>query len=100
MNEKNKIYRYVVLFQFNNDISEKTIRKIEKAFRNLCKNLVSVKDYEWGINSSTENLTNGFTHCFIVTFEEEKVRDLYLTHPEHLAFMQNYPDANLKKHTC
>ena len=45
---------------------------IVEAFRALCAELPFVQDFEWGRNSSTENLNEGYTHCFIVTFADEK----------------------------
>lgn len=94
---KKGMYRHVVLFQFNEKANEKAIRSIESAFRDFCAKLDFVKDFEWGINSSTENLNDGFTHCFIVTFADETGRNLYLPHPEHLEFCRVFLDPYLKK---
>ena len=33
-----------------------------------------------------ENLSAGFTHCFLVTFRNAKARDAYLPHPAHEDF--------------
>ena len=33
-------------------------------------------------------LSQGFTHCFLVTFRDEKGRDAYLPHPEHKKFVE------------
>jgi hypothetical protein len=35
---------------------------------------------------SVEKLTEGYTHCFLVTFKTVQDRDIYLPHPEHQAF--------------
>ena len=91
------LYRHVVLFQFNDDTSEPLITTIEDAFRALCAELPFVKDFEWGRNSSPENLNDGFTHCFLVTFASAQDRDIYLPHPAHVAFCKEYLDTNLKK---
>ena len=42
--------------------------------------------FEWGTNSSPENLDQGFTHCFTLTFSDEECRNRYLPHPAHKAF--------------
>jgi hypothetical protein len=97
MTERSGIYRHVVLFQFNDAIPQATVEGIEGAFRDLCARLPFVKDFEWGRNSSPENLNDGFTHCFIVTFADENGRDQYLPHPEHQAFCRQFLDPNLKK---
>jgi len=97
MDTTTPIYRHVGLFQFNDDTPANTGGEIEQAFRALCTGLPFVKDFEWGRNSSPENLNDGFTHCFLVTFASAQDRDTYLPHPAHVAFCQNFLDANLKK---
>ncbi len=44
-------------------------------------------DLEWGTNNSPEGLNQGFTHCFLVTFESKDDRDAYLPHPAHQEFV-------------
>lgn len=97
MGTKAKIYRHVVLFQFNDDTPDTTVKAIEAAFRAFCAELPFVTDFEWGRNSSPENLNDSFTHCFIVTFADAQGRDDYLPHPKHVAFCEKYLDDNLKK---
>ena len=78
--------RHVVLFKFKDSSTPDDIKKVEEAFAGLARNLKLIKDYEWGINVSPENLNQGLTHCFFVTFESAEDRDAYLVHPEHKAF--------------
>ncbi len=81
-----KYLRHVVLFKFKDGSSAADIKKVEDAFRHLPSKIKAVKDFEWGTNNSPENLDQGFTHCFFVSFESEKDRDVYLPHPDHKAF--------------
>ena len=97
MGEKINIYRHVVLFKFHDGTSNDRVEVIEQAFRALCAELPFVLDFEWGRNSSPENLNEGYTHCFIVTFANEKDRDTYLPHPVHQAFCRTHLDPNLEK---
>lgn len=97
MSEKPNIYRHVVLFKFKDNTGEDILTSMENAFRALCSELPFVQDFEWGRNSSPENLNQGYTHCFIVTFASAKDRDIYLPHPSHQAFCRNYLDENLDK---
>ena len=90
-------YRHVVLFQFKDGTPAAIVSAIETAFRALCAGLPFVTGFEWGRNSSPENLNDGFTHCFLVTFASAADRDLYLPHPAHVAFCKDYLDANLEK---
>ena len=89
--------RHVVLFKFNDDLAEIRVQKIETAFRDLCRGLSFVTGFEWGRNSSPENLNMGLTHCFLVTFANEQDRDVYLPHPAHVEFCKTYLEGNLEK---
>lgn len=78
--------RHVVLFTFKESSTSIDIKKIEEAFNELPSKIPEIKDFEWGINNSPEKINKGFTHCFILTFQSEKDRDIYLPHPDHQAF--------------
>jgi hypothetical protein len=97
MSERTDVYRHVVLFKFYERVGNETVEAIEAAFRAFCAELPFVRDFEWGRNSSPEGLNEGYSHCFIVTFANEKDRDAYLPHPAHQAFCRNYLDENLEK---
>lgn len=83
-----KNLRHVVMFKFKDSSSPDDVARVEKEFRALATKISLIKDFEWGKNSSPENLNQGLTHCFFVTFSSDKDRDTYLTHPEHLAFVE------------
>ena len=42
--------------------------------------------FEHGVNNSPENLNQGFTHVYQLTFVNAAARDTYLPHPAHKAF--------------
>ena len=48
----------------------------------------AVQTLEWGTDISPEKLGDGFTHCWVLTFKNEKDRDAYLVHPAHKAFVE------------
>lgn len=81
-----KTLRHVVLFKFKDGTAAADIKKVEDAFRALPSKIKEIKSLEWGTNNSPENLNQGFTHCFFVTFSSEKDRAVYLPHPDHAAF--------------
>jgi hypothetical protein len=60
-------------------------RAIERAFTALPAQIAEIKTYEWGTDVSVENLADGYTHCFLVTFASLPDRDTYLVHPAHRA---------------
>lgn len=85
----NSILRHIVLFKFLGTSPEKDISAIHQAFLALSKAIPVVRDFEWGLNDSPENHHQGFTHCYMVTFDSEKDRDEgYTPHPRHLAFVE------------
>lgn len=82
-----KMLRHAVLLKFKASSSAEEVKKVEDAFRALPAKIKEIKDFEWGTNNSPENLNDGFTHCFFVTFASEKDREVYLPHPSHKAFV-------------
>jgi hypothetical protein len=83
-----KTLRHVVLFKFKDTSKPADVEKVERAFAGLSQKIKQVKAFEWGTNVSPENLNQGLTHCFLVTFSSEKDRDDYLVHPDHVAFVE------------
>lgn len=81
-----KVLRHVVLFKFKDRATPEDIKKIEEAFCALPGKIPVIHGFEWGTDVSTENLAQGITHCFILTFRTEADRAVYLPHPEHKAF--------------
>ena len=81
-----KQLRHVVLFSFKENSTPDDIKKVEDAFRALPSKIKEIKGFEWGTNNSPEGLSQGFTHCFFLTFDSEKGREIYLPHPAHKEF--------------
>jgi hypothetical protein len=80
--------RHIVLFKFNEDAPAEKVAEIEQAFADLANKIHLVSGLEWGTNNSPEGLTQGFTHCFQVTFDSLEDRDAYLPHPAHKEFVK------------
>ena len=83
-----KMLRHVVLFKFKDGTSASDVKKVEDAFGKLPSQIKEIAAYEWGTNNSPENLNQGFTHCFFVSFKSEAARSIYLPHPAHQAFVE------------
>ena len=86
--KETKMLRHVVLFKFKADAGQEKIDEVTTAFAALPKKIETIKDFEWGTDVSVENKTAGFTHCFVVTFADEKGREVYLPHPAHKEFVK------------
>ncbi len=78
-----KLLRHVVLFKFKDSSSPAEVQTVIDAFAALPKKIDTIVDFEWGTDVGVENLSQGFTHCFLVTFRDAKGRDAYLPHPAH-----------------
>jgi len=81
-----RMLRHAVLFKFKDSSTPEDIKKVEVAFRRLPSQIKEIKSLEWGTNNSPENLNQGFTHMFFLTFKSEADRSVYLPHPAHKAF--------------
>jgi hypothetical protein len=89
----NKELRHVVLFGWKANADTAAINRVVDAFRALPKQIKTIKKFEWGVNNSPENLNQGLTHCFTLTFKSEKDRDDYLVNPSHKEFTRLLPDV-------
>src|SRR5262245_32890203 len=83
IHKETKMLRHVVLFKFKESATPAQILEIENAFKALPSKIKEIKGFEWGTNNSPENLNQGLTHCFFLSFENEKDRNNYLPHPAH-----------------
>ena len=82
------LLRHVVLFRFTADTPQDRLTEVETAFSRLPDQIPTIRAFEWGVNNSPEGLNEGFTHCFLVTFDDEEGRDAYLPHPAHKQFVE------------
>lgn len=82
-----KELKHAVFFKFKDDADKEQVAAVEKAFAALPSKIDSIKEFEWGLNNSPEGKEDGFTHCFMVTFDSEEGREKYLPHPDHKAFV-------------
>jgi hypothetical protein len=78
--------RHVVVFRFKPDASPDKIRQVTAAITALKDTIPGILALEHGVNNSPENLNQGFTHVFQLTFTNAAARDAYLPHPAHKAF--------------
>lgn len=85
---EDSMFRHVVLFKYKEGTTPEQVQAIEVAFLDLKNKIDVIKDVEAGTDESTENLSKGFTNCFIVTFADPAGRDVYLPHPEHKKFVE------------
>ncbi len=78
--------RHAVFFKFKDTSSEAEVNQVVEAFRGLPSQIDTITDFRWGTNNSPEGLNDDFTHCFLLTFQDEAGRAVYLPHKAHKAF--------------
>jgi len=75
--------RHVVLIEFKETATEEQIKQTEEMFCEMARGIEEVEDFEWGTDVSGGERTEGYTHCFILTFADEAGRDKYQTNAAH-----------------
>ena len=78
--------RHVVVFKYKPEATPAQIQQVTDAFRALATTIPGITAFEDGVNNSPEGKNQGFTHVYLLTFENEAARDAYLPHPEHVKF--------------
>jgi len=80
-----KLY-HVVSIKFKESATPDQIHAVEQAFKELKNKIPGITSLNWGTNVSPEHHDKGFTHCFVLTFSNDKDRNDYLVDPAHKAF--------------
>lgn len=78
--------KHIVVFKYKAGATSGQIDEATKAFKALKGKIPGITSFEYGVNNSPENLNKGFTHVYLITFENAGARDAYLPHPEHKNF--------------
>jgi len=86
VDDPNRVLRHAVFFSFKEESSEEDVQGVVDAFRELPSKIPEIIDFQWGVNNSPEDLDDGFTHCFLLTFKDADGRAVYLPHEAHKAF--------------
>ncbi len=92
-----KVLRHVVMLRFTSSATPAIVQDIENSFKALPLKIPSIKGFEWGINNSPENFNEGLTHCFVVSFDDEKGRQAYWDNPAHNEFVNNHLKPYMEK---
>jgi len=78
-----KPVKHIAFFQFKPTCTPEDIADVWRIIEDLPRKIPGVLDLTWGVNNSTEGLSEGFTHSFVMLFESAAARDAYLPHPIH-----------------
>jgi len=88
--------RHVVMMRFKDGTNPDTIAQLIDAYRALPQQIETMQRFEWGPEGGVSTHTEGFTHCFVSTFEKLDHVRAYRPHPAHQAFVARL-DPHLEK---
>ncbi len=77
--------RHFGMFQFKEGVSDAQIDESFTAMKGMIGKIPGFLAMEYGPYDSSEGLSDGYTHGFIMTFESREAREAYLPHPVHEA---------------
>lgn len=75
--------RHYGMFQFKVGITDSEITHCFETMKTMVGKIPGLLAMEYGDYDSTEGLNDGYTHGFIMTFENAEARENYLPHPIH-----------------
>ena len=78
-----KRVKHIGFFKFKTEFTGDDIAEVWRIMENLRREIPGILDFSYGENMSTEGLSQGFTHSFVMLFENRNARDAYLPHPVH-----------------
>ena len=80
---------HLVLCKLKSNVSEQQIQEFERAWHALQKEIRGLLSIEGGPDMSIENLNKGYTRAYVVKFTNKEARNVYVSHPQHKALIQN-----------
>lgn len=95
MSTKSQHVRHVVVFKYKKEATAAQIKEVTDAFRALKGKIPGIVSFEQGPNISPEKLDQGFSHVYLLTFENAAARDAYLPHPDHNKFGELLGKVNI-----
>lgn len=78
--------KHIVVFKYKDTATPAQIDEVTAAFKALKGKIPGIVSFESGVNNSPEKLNKGFTHIYLLTFNDVASRDAYLPHPDHKKF--------------
>jgi hypothetical protein len=78
-----KELKHAVFVKFKENTTPDEVRAVGAGLAALPAKIDAIKAFEWGTNNSPETHDQGFTHCFMFTFDSEEGLKEYADHPAH-----------------
>ena len=84
---KDRELKHALFFKFKDTATPEQIKEVEDGLAALPSQCETVKAFESGKNNSPEKHDDGFTHCFMFTFDDAKGLKDYAATPAHTAIV-------------
>jgi hypothetical protein len=85
---KERELKHMLFLKFKDDATDEEKKGVEEALAKLPSQCDTIKAFEWGKNNSPEKHDDGFTDCFIFTFDDTKGLKEYASSPDHKAVVE------------
>jgi hypothetical protein len=85
---KDRELKHALFLKFKKDATSEQVKAVEEAIGGLPSQCQSIKAFEWGKNNSPEKHDEGFTDCYMFTFDDVDGLKTYATSPAHKAVVE------------
>jgi len=80
---KERELKHALFLKFKDSATGEQVKDAEKSLAKLASQCDTIKAFEWGKNNSPEKHDDGFTHCFMFTFDDAEGLKTYTAMPAH-----------------
>jgi Stress responsive A/B Barrel Domain len=85
---KDRELKHALFLKFKDSATEEQVKDVEEAIAKLPSQCDTIRAFEWGKNNSPEKHDDGFTHCFMFTFDDAAGLKAYVATPAHAAVVE------------
>jgi hypothetical protein len=85
---KDRELKHALFLKFKESTTAEQVKAVEDAIAKLPSQCDTIRAFEWGKNNSPEKHDEGFTHCFVFTFDDMEALKTYASAPAHNAVVE------------
>jgi hypothetical protein len=85
---KERELKHGLFLKFKDSATAEQVKEVEDGLEKLPSQCDTIKAFEWGKNNSPETHDEGFTHCYMFTFDDPKGLKEYAATPAHQSVVQ------------
>lgn len=80
--------KHALFLKFRESATDEEVKAVQEAIAKLPSQCDTIKAFEWGKNNSPEKHDEGFTHCYMFTFDDVEGLKSYASTPAHRAVVE------------